>query len=107
MKQSEDLYRNAVELIQVSPTVVASFVKEDMHVNLYYNDNQKKLYCEMWKYHDQHSVEFIITEPYRYVNHKQAIDICLLNSLGITLELQDASAENLFRFICEITGLED
>lgn len=55
----------------------------------------------------QHSIEFIITEPYRYVNHKQTIDICLLNSLEITLELQDASAENLFRFICEIIDLED
>lgn len=34
MKLIEELYRNILELIQLSSSTIASFIKEDIHLNL-------------------------------------------------------------------------
>ena len=46
--------------------------------------------------------EFKITEPYKYINHTQVINVYVVNELNVRLQLQYASSVNLFRFICEI-----
>ena len=108
MQTLETLYYSIIKIIQLSPTTVSSFTKDNIYINLCYYDMQdENIHCQIWNTQCDQSNEFVVTKPYRSFNDMEIVDIFVINDFDITLKLSQESSVNLLRFICQTMQLED
>lgn len=108
MQTLETLYYSIIKIIQLSPTTVSSFTKDNIHINLCYYDMQdENIHCQIWNTQCDQINEFVVTKPYKIFNDMEIVDIFVINDFDMTLKLSQESSTNLLRFICQTMQLED